>query len=186
MSNPLGNSSNLVVLQRLFILKSFWIDICMQRLLEDPTINSPSHLPICFSTQHKKAFEDSPEWCTVFTMISLSCLPQREQQGWYFLAQKHLMSIAFPLNAMQFFLVFAAKWASVFLFLIFYLAEYVTYLYKKGNLWWVIGRLAQSKGLRQSSLERPVKPCGQRPGKDSSMLTEHLIMIPQHKQSSET
>lgn len=73
-----------------------------------------------------------------------------------------------------------------FFFLIFYLAEYVTYLYKKGNLWWVIGSLAQSKGLRQSSLERPVKPCGQRPGKDSSMLTEHLIMIPQHKQSSET
>lgn len=119
MSNPLGNSSNLVVLQRLFILKSFWIDICMQRLLEDPTINSPSHLPICFSTQHKKAFEDSPEWCTVFTMVSLSCLPQREQQGWYFLAQKHLVSIAFPLNAMHFFLVFAAKWASVFLFLNF-------------------------------------------------------------------
>lgn len=41
-------------------------------------------------------------------------------------------------------------------------------------------------GLSVSSLERTLKPCGHRPRKDSSTLTEYFLMIPQHKQSSET
>lgn len=39
------------------------------------------------------------------------------------------------------------------------------------------------KGLYRSSLERTSKLRDQKPGKDGSVLTEHLIVIPQHKHS---